>query len=149
MNAPRPQVGVGVVLMRDEKVFLAKRQGSHGEDTWASAGGHLEMGESLEECARREAMEELGVSVGSLRFLCVSNIVAYGKHYVDIEFLGDIGEQEPRLAEPEGFSESGWFPLDNLPTPLFKAVEYALDSLRNGAHYYPGIISPSAGKRAR
>ena len=100
MNAPRPQVGVGVVLMRDEKVFLAKRQGSHGEDTWASAGGHLEMGESLEECARREAMEELGVSVGSVRFLCVSNIVAYGKHYVDIEFLGDIGEQEPRLAEP-------------------------------------------------
>lgn len=98
----------------------------------------MELGESLEECARREAMEELGVTVGSLRFLCVSNIVAYGKHYVDIEFLGDIGDQEPRLAEPEAFPESGWFPLDNLPTPLFQAVEYALDSLRNGSHYYPG-----------
>ena len=86
----RPQVGVGVVFLRGDRVFLAKRQGAHGEDTWASAGGHLEMGESLEECARREAMEELSVDVRSLRFLCVSNIVAYGKHYVDIEFLGDI-----------------------------------------------------------
>ena len=101
-------------------------------------GGHLEMGESLEDCARREAEEELGVTVGNLRFLCVSNIVAYGKHYVDIEFLGDIGEQEPRLAEPVGFSESGWFSLDCLPEPLFHAVWFALDSLRTGSYDYPG-----------
>ena len=76
---PRPQVGVGVVFLRGDRVFLARRQGAHGEDTWASAGGHLEMRESLEECARREAMEEFGVDVGCLRFLCVSNIVAYGR----------------------------------------------------------------------
>ena len=137
-EANRPQVGVGVVFVRDGQVFLAKRQGAHGEDTWASAGGHLELGESLEACARREALEELGVHVDSLRFLCVSNILAYGKHYVDVEFLGDIGDQEPRLAEPEGFSESGWFPLDGLPVPLFQAVWYALDSLHTGRYYYPG-----------
>ncbi len=134
----RPLVGVGVVFLMEGKVFLAKRQGSHGEDTWASAGGNLEMGESLEDCARREAMEELGLSVGGLRFLCVSNIIAYGKHYVDVEFLGDIGDQEPRLAEPEAFSESGWFPLDDLPQPLFEAVRYALDSLASGQNYYAG-----------
>ncbi len=135
---PRPLVGVGVVFVRDGRVFLAKRQGSHGDATWASAGGHLEMGESLEECARREAWEELGVEVGDLRYLCTSNIVAYGKHYVDFEFLGEIGNQEPRLAEPDAFSESAWFPLDQLPHPLFEAVRYALDSLRTGRYYYPG-----------
>ena len=134
----RPQVGVGVVFLQGSRVFLAKRHGSHGEDTWASAGGHLEMGETLEECARREAMEELGVTVGDLRFLCVTNIIAYDKHYLDIEFLGDIGEQEPVLAEPEAFTESGWFPLDDLPQPLFEAVRYALDSLDTGQYYYPG-----------
>ena len=131
-------MGVGVVFVRDGQVFLARREGAHGEGTWASAGGHLEMGESLEECARREALEELGVIVGDLRFLCVSNIVAYGKHYVDVEFLGEIGEQQPRLAEPVGFSELGWFPLDDLPEPLFHAARYALDSLRTGGCYYPG-----------
>ena len=76
--------------------------------------------------------------MGDLRFLCVSNIIAYGKHYVDIEFLGDIDDQQPRLAEPEAFSECGWFPLDALPQPLFVAARYAIDSLRSGSYYYPG-----------
>lgn len=127
-----------MIFVRQGRVFLAKRQGSHGEGTWASAGGHLEDGESFEECARREALEELGLTVGDLQFLCVSNIVAYHKHYVDIEFLGDIGKQEPRLIEPERFSHSNWFPLDGLPQPIFRAVCYALDSLRTGRHYYSG-----------
>ena len=137
-DTPRPLVGVGVVFVRQGRVFLAKRQGSHGEATWASAGGHLELGESLEECARREALEELGVTVGHLGFLCVSNIIAYGRHYVDIEFLGDIADQQPQLVEPDSFSDAGWFPLDQLPQPLFQAVRYALDSFRTGRYYYPG-----------
>ena len=135
------RVGVGVVLVRDGRVFLAKRQGSHGEATWASAGGHLEWGESLEECARRETLEELGVEVSNLQFLCVSNILAYDKHYIDFEFLADIGDQEPWLAEPDAFSEFGWFPLNELPEPLFEAARLALDSLRSGRRYYPDIGS--------
>ena len=134
----RPQVGVGVIFVRGDTVFLAKRHGAHGEDTWASAGGHLENGETLEECGRREAMEELGVTVEDLRYLCVSNIIAYDKHYVDIEFLGEIGDQEPRLMEPDSFIASGWFSLDDLPEPLFHAMRYALDSYRTGQNYFPG-----------
>ena len=135
-EGPRPLVGVGVVFVRHGRVFLAKRCGSLGEGTWGSAGGHLEHGESLEECARREAREELGLEVGDLRLLCVSNIVAYGRHYVDVEFLGEIGEQEPRLMEPENFEGSGWFPLSSTPEPLFQAMGYAIDSLLTGVLYY-------------
>ena len=43
----------------------------------------------------------------------------------------------PVLAEPEAFTESGWFPLDDLPQPLFEAVRYALNSLGTGQYYYP------------
>ena len=139
IDAQRPQVGVGVIFVREGRVFLAKRHGAHGENTWASAGGHLENGETLEGCARREAMEELGVTVGALRFLCVSNIIAYGKHYVDIEFVGDIDNQEPRLMEPEAFIDCGWFDFDELPNPIFDAMKYALDSYRSGEYYFSGI----------
>jgi len=137
-ETPRPKVGVGVIFVRNGTVFLAKRHGAHGEDTWASAGGHLENGETLEECGRRESMEELGLTVGDLRYLCVSNIIAYDKHYVDIEFVGDIGDQEPRLMEPDAFIDCGWFPFNNLPEPLFFAMRYALDSYLTGQQYFPG-----------
>ena len=138
IDSQRPRVGVGVIFVREGRVFLAKRHGAHGENTWASAGGHLENCETLEECARREAMEELGLTVGDLRFLCVSNIIAYGKHYVDIEFVGDIDNQEPRLMEPESFIDSGWFSFDALPNPLFHAMRYALDSYISGGYYFSG-----------
>ncbi len=134
----RPLVGVGVVFVRDGRVFLAQRRGALGGGSWGSAGGHLEFGETLEDCARREAREELGVEVGELRFLCLSNIVAYGRHYLDVEFLGDIGGQEPELMEPEAFDGCGWYPLQSPPEPLFQAMRYALDSLRTGRQYYPG-----------
>ena len=134
----RPLVGVGVVFVREGSVFLARRRGALGGGSWGSAGGHLEFGETLEECARREAMEEFGVEVGELHYLCVSNIIAYGRHYLDVEFLGDIGDQEPQLMEPEAFEGSGWFPLRSLPAPLFQAMGYALDSLLTGRQYYSG-----------
>ena len=110
----RPLVGVGVVFIRDGRVFLAQRRGSHGEATWASAGGHLEYGESLEDCARREAREELGVDVGELRVLCFSNIIAYDRHYVDVEFLGDIGDQEPVPNQADGaWKSAAGFPCES------------------------------------
>lgn len=138
-KSARPLVGVGVVFVRRGQVFLARRRSELGGGSWGSAGGHLENGETLEECARREAMEEFGVTVGDLRFLCVGNIIAYGRHYLDIEFLGDIGDQEPQLLEPEAFEGSGWFPLTSPPGPLFEAMRLAIDSLLTGRGYYPGI----------
>ena len=128
-----------MVFVRDGRVFLAKRRSTLGNGSWGSAGGHLEFGETIEECARREAREEFGVEVGELSYLCIANIVAYGRHYLDIEFIGDIGEQEPCLMEPEAFDDYGWFPLHCCPEPLFQAMEYAVDSLLTGRQYYPDV----------
>lgn len=142
----RPLVGIGVVFVRDGRVFLARRQGSHGAGAWASAGGHLEYGETPEECARREAYEELGLTVGNLRLLCVSNIIAYGRHYLDLEFLGDIGTQEPIPSPTDhSFGEHGWFPLDDPPAPLFQPMRLAIASLRSGQRYFTDADGDSSG----
>ena len=137
LRESRPLVGVGVVLVRDGKVLLAKRQGSHGDNTWASAGGHLEFGETLEDCARREVLEEFGVYVHRMTFLCVSNIIAYAHHYLDFEFLGDIASQLPEIQEQDSFTNLQWFPLTDLPKPLFEPVRIAIDSLLTGQSYFP------------
>ena len=133
----RPLVGVGVIIIKEGKILLAERKGSHGQNTWASAGGHLEFGESLEECARREVLEEFGIHIERMTFLCVSNIIAYDRHYVDFEFLGDISIQMPEIQEKDFFTNLQWFSLAELPNPLFEPVRIAIDSLLTGQSYYP------------
>lgn len=67
----RPLILAGAaVLIVDAggRLLLLHRSDS---DTWGLPGGYLEAGESLEECARCEAYEETGLSVGQMRLLGV------------------------------------------------------------------------------
>ena len=52
------RVGVGVFVWRDGRFIMGQRLGSHGANTWSVPGGHLEFGESWEDCAIREVKEE-------------------------------------------------------------------------------------------
>jgi len=132
---PRPLVGVGAMIMREGKVLLGRRQGKLGSATYGWAGGHLEFGETLEQCAARETLEETGLVITSLRFLCVSNIIAYNKHYLDFEFVAEVAAGEPQVLEPDKMVEWAWYDLDHLPAPLFKAAELAVQSYRTGQIY--------------
>ncbi len=63
-----PRVGVGIIIIKGEKVLLLKRKNVHGAGSWSTPGGHLESGESLEKCAIREVKEETGVSITDVKF---------------------------------------------------------------------------------
>ncbi|KAE8234562.1 hypothetical protein CF326_g398 [Tilletia indica] len=59
-----PRVGVAVfVLNTHGHVLIGKRKGSHGDNTIALPGGHLDLHESFEECAIRETFEETGIEL--------------------------------------------------------------------------------------
>ena len=134
----QPKVGVGIMILRQGKVLLGKRKGAHGTSTYGWVGGHLEFGETLENACRREALEETGLKIKSLKLICVSNIIQYNKHYLDLEFLGTIDPQtEPKLMEPDRVESWGWYDLDHLHQPLFKAVELAINSYQTGQIYNP------------
>ena len=133
----RPQIGVGAMIMREGRVILGRRKGAHGAGTYAWCGGYLEFGETLEACAIREVREETGLAVVSLKLLCVSNIIAYDKHYIDFEFLTEVEPGDLQVLEPDRIDSWNWYDLDGLPSPLFKAGELALKSYRTGQVYHP------------
>ncbi len=119
----KPRVGVGVFVFNEGKVLLGKRKGSHGAGDWALPGGHLEFGESIEECATRELAEETGLKALSVKTGIWSNDVMGGdRHYVTLFAVVDRFEGEPQLLEPDKCEEWQWFSMDALPSPLFPPV---------------------------
>lgn len=59
----RPVVGVGAVVIRDGKILLVKRGIAPSKGLWAIPGGALELGETLQQAAEREILEETGVTI--------------------------------------------------------------------------------------
>ncbi len=124
-----PRVGVALIITHDDHVLLIKRKGSHGEGTWAVPGGHLEFGESPEECAIREAKEEVNVNVTDIRFRAITNDVfeAEGKHYVTVFMEGTLAAGEPIINAVDEVSAIGWFSWIALPQPLFLPFQNLLN----------------------
>ena len=121
----RPQVGVAIIITKDDRVLMMKRKGPHGHGTWSTPGGHLEYGETPEQCAAREAKEEVGLDVTDIHFRSVTNDLfeTTGRHYITIWMEGRAISGEPTIAAKAEVSEIGWFPWDSLPEPLFLSMD--------------------------
>ena len=120
-SPPRVEVGVGVIMIRDGRVILGQRMGSHGAGTWALPGGHLEFGESVNDCARRETQEETGLRLKEIIQGPYTNDVmaAEGKHDVTVFVQAAPEEGEPEVLEPDKCECRAWFMWSELPPNLF------------------------------
>ncbi|MEK7707165.1 MAG: NUDIX domain-containing protein [Verrucomicrobiota bacterium] len=125
------------MIIHDGKILLGKRKGAHGAGEYAFPGGHVEYLESFEQCARREVAEECGIEIDNIRFQFLANIKAYPPtHYVHVGVLADWKSGEPQVLEPEKCEQCDWYPLDQLPAPLFYACRLAIDSYQTSRTYY-------------
>lgn len=120
-----PRVGVGVIVMRGGRVLLGERRGAHGAGTWALPGGHLEFGETVEQCARREVDEETGLQLVDVQRGPWSSdvFVAEGRHYVTLFVLAACAVGEPAVREPDKCAGWQWFDWAALPAPLFLPLQ--------------------------
>lgn len=137
----KPTAGAGVIVLKDNKVLLGKRNEDpakadsllHGEGTWTLPGGKLDFREDIVDCAAREAYEETGIKInkGKLKLISVTNDVVEDAHFVTIGFVCDDFEGEPRVMEPDEITEWKWFDLDNLPHPMFFPSEKMIKNFIN------------------
>ena len=58
-----PRVAVGAIVFKDHAVLLVRRANPPSQDVWAIPGGNVQLGESLQQAAEREILEETGVRI--------------------------------------------------------------------------------------
>ena len=66
----RPVVGVGAVVVHEGRVLLVRRGAAPSRGLWAVPGGALELGETLQQGAEREILEETGVAIRAREPIC-------------------------------------------------------------------------------
>ncbi|MCH9630471.1 MAG: NADH pyrophosphatase [Chlamydiia bacterium] len=130
----KPKVGVAVLVVKDGKVLLGKRKNSHGSGLWATPGGHLEFAETIEECAKRELLEETGLIAHTIKVgPWTENIscTKADKHYITFFVIAESYEGDVALLEPHKCEGWEWFPIDDLPSPLFPSIISILEKAGN------------------
>ncbi|GLT91737.1 hypothetical protein SLE2022_096100 [Rubroshorea leprosula] len=137
---PVPRVGVVLILLKGKSVLLGRRRTTIGHSTYALPGGHLEFGESFEECAARELKEETGLDIEKAEYLTVTNTIfreiPKPAHYVTIYLRAVLADtsQVPQNLEPEKCDGWDWYEWDKLPQPLFRPLE---EMVRSGLNPFP------------
>jgi 8-oxo-dGTP diphosphatase len=124
----KPKVGVGVLIVDDDKILLGKRIGALGNGTWALPGGLMEKFETFEDCAKREVKEETGLDIEGLEVISLSNDVMYGDHTITIGLKANKFVGKPEVKEPSKCEKWEWFDIDDLPEPLFIASKSVIDN---------------------
>lgn len=123
-----------VLILNEKNQLLLQKRRDNG--TWSYPGGSMEMGETFEECARREALEETGLQIKDLRFFTDNS--GEKMHYVypngdevyiaEIVFICKEYEGKMKVQEEEIITQQ-FFDLDNLPEPIFSVNKDTIHKL--------------------
>ena len=126
LEKQRPKVGIAVyILNKNYQVLFTLRKSVVGAGRWCPPGGHLEYGEELLDCVKREVAEEVNLTIDKAELWAVNNniMVDPPRHYVNLDFVATkwIGHELNR--ELEKCEKIEWFSLNNLPKPLLEPTE--------------------------
>jgi len=133
------KIGCEIFIIKNDTVLLGKRKNCYGEGTWGLPGGHLEYGESVIECAKRELKEELGVDGLKLKLVSVVDNIDERGHYLHVSFLLEDFSGEIRCMEPDLCYEWKFFNILSLPQELFKPHQKIFKNYLNNTIYLEKI----------
>ena len=117
------------VLIRKGSVFLLRRYKTGLLDGWyCLPGGHMKLGETVTECAKRECYEEAGIEIENLELRRIYSYFFKGDQGLNFIFTSKKWTGSPHIAEPEFFNDGGFFLFDELPPKTLSWVKDAVDA---------------------
>lgn len=144
---------VFVLLVRgsgeEREVLLSLRQNTGYRDGEydVSASGHLEPGESFEQAAIRETMEEAGVKLSpeEIKFVLLNHNTK--ENYIRAFFMAELPKgAEPRVCEPDKCGGLLWARLDNLPENIEPFHRKVFECIERGIYYDDGDFTKLASQ---
>lgn len=115
----QPVVGVGIIILKGGKILLGKRGKEPAKDKWSIPGGAMELGETIEQAAIREAKEETRLDVYNPVLIDVINELDFDEkglvkyQFVIVDFLVSIKEVDEPSASSDVL-ELKWVPLNEV-----------------------------------
>ena len=118
--------GASVIVIRDGHILLQKRKDN---GCWGYHGGCLELGERLEDAAKRELYEETGLKVNSMNLYGVFSgpelhyVYPHGDEVYNVDIVYICEDFKGELsADTAEVSELRWFAFNDVPDNLSPPV---------------------------
>jgi 8-oxo-dGTP pyrophosphatase MutT (NUDIX family) len=136
-----------LIVKGDRVLFTLRAARLPGGARWQLPGGHLESGESLLDCAVREAREEVGVvlTADNLDLVHTSHVLTAPRSHVGCYFKATTWSGEPANREPDFCDDLAFAPLDNPPRPLVRSIAQAIGRIRKGEPFGVTGTAPATG----
>ncbi|MCU0914434.1 MAG: NUDIX domain-containing protein [Planctomycetes bacterium] len=122
---PEPTVGA-LIFNPEGKLFLMSSHKWRGK--WVVPGGHIELGERMEDALRREVKEETNLDIHDLEFICFQEFLYDERfwkpsHFIFFDYAGRTESTDVRLNDEA--QEYVWATLEEalaLPVEHYTAV---------------------------
>ena len=125
---PEPTVGA-LIFNADGKLFLMRSHKWRGK--WVVPGGHIELGETMEQALRREIREETGLEIRDIEFICFQEFIHderfwRRRHFIFFDYACRTDSTEVVLNDEA--QDYAWIDLDRamaMPVERYTAVAIA------------------------
>ena len=113
-----PQVAVGAIVFKEDKVLLVLRGKPPAENLWSIPGGSVELGETLQEATEREIREEAGITIRAREPVYTFDVLERDNkgnvrfHYVIVDLAADYISGELRPGDDA--VDVRWFSADEV-----------------------------------
>ena len=129
-----PRVGVGAIVIHENRVLLIRRGVPPAQGLWAPPGGSVRLGETLEAAAARETLEETGLSIRVQHPVYSFDLIerdGAGRvrfHYVIVDFMAALTGGTLRAGDDA--DDARWFTADDVRAlPVSENTRTLLDTI--------------------